>query len=163
MNRTITPLAALVAVASLCFVACDDPGVTAQEKANSAQAEADKKIADARAEADKKASSAQADADKKIADAQADFAKAREDYRHSVQGNLDALDKKIADLDAKAKTATGKAKADLDAKLVTLHAQRDAFVTDFKSLDNTTATTWDSAKARLDKAWSELSDAVDHA
>ncbi len=163
MNRIHTSLATLAAVATLCLAGCDNSGVTAQDKVNTAQAEADKAGSDARAEADKKTKSAQAEADKKIAAVQADFAKSREDYRHSVQTNLDDLDKKIAELDAKAKTATGKAKTDLDARLVTLHSNRNAFGADFKTLDTTTATTWDATKARLDKSWTELKAAVDHA
>jgi hypothetical protein len=162
MNRTLTAALA-IALATSGLIACDDSGKSAQDKVNQAQSDADKAAADARADADKKTKSAQADADKKIADAQADFAKSREDYRHTVQTNLDDIDKKIADLDAKAKVATGKAKTDLNAKLVDLHTQRDAFAADFKRLDTTTASTWDATKGRLDKSWSDLKAAVDRA
>ena len=163
MNRKLSPIAAFMAIAALGLVACDNPGATAQDKTNQAQADADKAAAQARDDAEKKTKSAQADADKKIADAQADFAKAREDYRHTVQTNLDDVNKKIAELDAKANTATGKAKTDLSTKLTELHTQRDAFAAEFKKLDTSTASTWDATKQRLDKSWSDLKAAVDHA
>jgi hypothetical protein len=44
-----------------------------------------------------------------------------------------------------------------------LHAQRDAFANDFKSLDYTTASMWDSTRARVDKDWSDLRTAADRA
>ena len=163
MHRSIAlPLVLALAAAPLA-VACDKSGADAQAEANQAQAKADKDIAQAGHEAADKANQAQATADQKVASARADFSKTVEDYRHSVQSNLDALDKQVADLDAKSRTATGKAKADLDAKLVTIRAQRDQFASDFRSLGAVTATTFDAAKARLDKEWTDLKTTVDRA
>jgi len=81
------------------------------------------------------------------------FEKAREDYRHSRQGDIDSLNQKIADLDAQEKTATGKTRASLDANLPAIHAQRDAFVNDMRGLQMATSATWDSARARIDSEW----------
>ncbi len=145
-----------VAVATGCDKAADD-----QQKANHAQAEADDKIATAKKEAAEKVNGAQATADKKIAEASADFGKRREDFRHKVETDTLALDKKIDGLEAKAKTATGKAKADLDASLTQIRARRTAFGATNKSLESATASTWDDAKARVEKEWTELQALVD--
>ena len=159
MTRSILVCLA-IAVAPLA-VACDKSGSEAQTQANEAQEKANREIAKAGNEANAKAVEAQSEADKKVAAAQADFAKAREDYRHKVQTDLDALNKTIDELDAKAMKATGKAKADLEARLPVLKAQRDAFVTDFRALQNSTAVTWDSMKARLDKELTDLKASAD--
>jgi hypothetical protein len=78
-----------------------------------------------------------------------------------MQRKLDDLDKDIAELDAKAKTATGKAKAELDAQLPSIHARRDAFARNLKALESTTATAWDATRTQGDKEWDELKLAVD--
>lgn len=160
MRSILFSFALTLAVAPLA-VACDKSGADAQAQANAAQTSANRDIANANNEANTKINEAQATADQKIAAARADFAKTREDYRHTVQSNLDSLDKTIAQLEAKSKTATGKTKADIDARLPSLKAQRDAFVNDARSLDSATATTWDATKARLDKEWTDLKTAAD--
>ena len=73
-----------------------------------------------------------------------------------MQTNLLALDKDLANLDAKVKTATGKAKEDLDAKIPTLHVQRDAFAADVRTLSGIGLAAWDATRARVDKEWSDL-------
>src|SRR5450432_1516194 len=148
----------VLALAGGCDKAADE-----QQKAVNAQATANDKIIQANQEADQKANSAQADADKKIAEAQASFLKMREDYRHDTTTKLVDLDQKIAELDAKSKTAKGNTKADLDARLLQIRAQRDAFANDWKSIEVASAVTWDSTKARLDKEWSDLKTLVDRA
>jgi hypothetical protein len=148
----------VLALASGCNKAADE-----QQKAVNAQNQANDKIVQANQEADQKANSAQADADKKIAEAQASFLKMREDYRHETTTNLVDLDKKIADLEAKQKTATGKKKADLDTQLDQIRTQREAFANDWKTIETASATTWDATKNRLDKEWSDLKSMVDRA
>jgi hypothetical protein len=64
---------------------------------------------------------------------EADFAKTREDYRHLMQTDVDAINK------------------------------RDAFVTDMRGIDKVGALGWDAAKARLDKEWTDLKAAADKA
>ena len=159
--RSILYVFALTLAAAPLAVACDKSGADAQAQANAAQTTANHDIANANSEANAKVNEAQATADQKIAAARADFAKTREDYRHTVQTNVDALDKTIAQLEAKAKTSTGKTKADIDARLPALKAQRNAFVSDVRALDSATAMTWDSTKARLDKEWADLKTAAD--
>ena len=147
MVTKMNSLRALACCLPMFAFACDKSAADAQKEADKAQSEANTKT-----------TSAQVEADKKIADAKLSFAKTREDYRHDVQSKLDTLDKKIADLDAKAKTATGTAKSKLDANLTSLHTQRDLFAKDFGSIDRDTAATWDSSKMRLDKEWDALKD-----
>jgi len=143
------------------LIACDKSGTDAQREADKAQAEANTKTTSAQYEADKKSANAQAEADKKIGEAQNSFDKTREDYRHDMQSKLDDLDKKLAELDAKAKKETGSKKAKLDANLPSAHTQRDAFVKDFSSMQYDTATTWDASKKRIDNEWDALKKSVD--
>jgi hypothetical protein len=158
MTRSMTALAAVLVLGA---GACDKSAKDTQETADKAQAQANTEITNAQVQANDKSNSAQATADKKIAAAQRDFDTTREDYRHDVQTKLDALDQKLTDLDAKAKTAPAKTKADLDAKVSSLHVQRDAFGADFRSLASVSLASWDSTKVRLDKEWSELKSAAD--
>jgi hypothetical protein len=162
MIRATIIASAALALTLTCVVGCDK-AADDQNKANAAQAEADKKIADAKKEAADKSNAAQAEADKKIAAAEGDFGKRREDYRHKLQTDLIDLDKKIDNLEAKSKTATGKAKADLDANLTTIRARRTTFAQDMKALDTSTAVTWDDTKTRVDKEWTDLKALVDKA
>lgn len=147
-----------LALSTGCDKAADD-----QNKATSAQSEADKKIADAKKEAADKAVSAQAEADKKIAAAENDFGKRREDYRHKIQTDVVDLDKKIDLLEAKAKTATGKAKTDLESSLVSIRTRRAAFAADLAAIPTTNAMQWDATKARVEKDWTDLKAVVDKA
>lgn len=156
-STTILGAALLVSFAA----ACDKSGAEDQNKANQAQTEANDKISAAKTEADKKINAAQSEADKKVAVVQADFAKTIEDYRHSTQANLDDLNKKIDTLDAKSQTLKGKPKTDLQTALGDIRVKRDALIADRKALESTTATAWDSTKAKLDKEWTDLKVAVD--
>lgn len=162
MTRASIIASAALALTLTCAVGCDK-AADDQNKANAAQAEADKKIADTKKEAADKSNNAQAEADKKIASAEGDFGKRREDYRHKVQTDLIDLDKKIDLLEAKSKTATGKSKVDLDANLVAIHTHRVAFTQDMKGVDTSTAITWDDMKGRVDKEWTDLKTLVDKA
>ena len=151
-------LALTLALVTACDKASDD-----QQKANSAQAEANTKITSAKMEAADKANAAQAEADKKIAAAEGDFGKRREDYAHKVKADVIDLDKKIDLLEAKAKTATGKAKVDLDKRLTDIRARRLSFAPGLKSIETATALEWDNTKARVDKDWTDLKGLVDKA
>lgn len=156
MNRAIVAVSLALAIGPLA-TACDKSGADAQQQANEAQEKANKEIGRANAQA----SQAQGEANEKIAAAQSEFATTREDYRHRVQTDLDSLDKDIADLDVKARTGSAKAKSDLQAQLPAIHAERDSFGNDFRSIDTVSAATFDDFKARLDKELSDLKSAVD--
>jgi len=159
MTRFITVGAALL----FALAGCEKSAQRDQEKAAQAQREADEKVAEAQRESQTKITSAQLEANKKAVEAQNDFEKTRESYRHQMQSDFDKENEKIAKLEAKAATATGKTKADLDAKLQDIHTKRDAWRASMTSLDGATIETWDTAKQRTDKAWNDLKKAVDSA
>ena len=161
MIRSTT--ASLCMALSLTLAAGCNKAADEQRKADEARADADKKVAEANRDATDKINAAQADADKKVADAQANFVKMREDFRHDVNQDLAKVDKDIADLEAKAKTAKGKTKSDIDAALPNIHSLRDSVTTEYRSLELASAVTWDSAKARVDKAVDDLKKAIDKA
>jgi len=161
MIRSVNiPLAAvLIAIGSLgCNKAADE-----QKKADEARSEADKKVGEASNDAAEKINAANADADKKVAEAQASFLKLREDYRHKTTEDLVSIDKDIANLEAKAKTATGKTKAEIEAALPNIRSQRETVSSEYKSLEFSSAVSWDNAKARVDKAVDDLKKAIDKA
>ena len=161
MMRSITVsvcMALSLALAAGCNKAADE-----QKKADEARAEADNKVIDANREASDKINAAQSDADKKVAEAQASFLKLREDYRHKVTEDLVSVDKDIVGLEAKAKTATGKAKAEIESALPNIHTLREGVTSEYRSLELASALTWDETKARVDKAVDDLKKAVDKA
>jgi hypothetical protein len=150
-------------VLSLAFVGGCNKASDEQKKADEARAEADNKVIDANREATEKINAAQAEADKKVADAQASFLKLREDFRHQVTDSLVKVDKDVADLEAKTKTATGKVKAELESKLPNIRSLRENVTAEYRSLELASALTWDDAKKRVDKAVDDLKQAIDRA
>ncbi len=161
MIRSI-PVSVCMALSLALAVGCNK-AADEQKKADEARAQADDKVIDANREASEKINAAQAEADKKVAEAQESFNKLREDYRHSVTEDLVGVDKDIASLEAKGKTATGKAKADIDAALPNIHTLRQNVTSEYRSLELASAVTWDDAKARVTKAVDDLKKAVDKA
>jgi regulator of protease activity HflC (stomatin/prohibitin superfamily) len=156
-------LAGGIVLSLMLTAACNNNAADDQVKANNAQAEANAKVDEAQAEANAKMNVAQAGADKKIAEAQASFMRLREDYRHTTTTSLVALDKKIADIEARAKTASGKERTDLDGTLRLIHAGRDRFATDFKAIEAASTSTWDGAKASLDQELADVQALADNA
>jgi hypothetical protein len=141
---SISLAAALIGIGALgCNKAVDE-----QKKADEARSDADKKVGEASNEAAEKINAARAEADKKVAEAQANFLKMREDYRHKVTQDLVSVDKDIADLDAKTKTATGKTKAQIEAALPGIRSLRENVSSEYRSLEFSSALSWDSAQAR---------------
>jgi hypothetical protein len=149
----------LFALLSASAFACDKPGVTEQQR----ETKANEQAANSRNEAERQAQGSQATAERDIAAARADFEKARADYMHGRQRDLIDVDKKIVDLDTNARPKTGKTKAELDTRLPSIHAQRDAFARHMQALDTATPSTWDADRANLDKEWDSLKTAVDSA
>jgi hypothetical protein len=158
----VRPIQSFTSVAILlaAFCACDkQPGVTEQQK----ETKANEQAATARNDAFQQMENAQAKADRERAEAQVTFEKTREDYRHMRRDDLADIDKKIVDLQADARTATGKKKAELQQNLAPIQARRDAFVRHMQELDTTPAASWDAMKANLDKEWNDLKAQVDKA
>jgi hypothetical protein len=162
MIRSVTMSLAAVSMTLGMLTGCDK-AADAQKQADEARADADKKVGEASADAAEKINAARAEEDKRIAAAQADFLKLREDYRHKVTEDLVSMDKKIADLEAKAKTANAKTKAEIEAALPNIRSLRESVTSEYRSLEFSSAVTWDSSKARVEKAYDELSKAVDKA
>jgi len=155
MFRTIAPwLVGVLVTAPIC--ACDKPGATEMQQEQQAREQANRTAMESQQSQD----NAQAAAQQKIDTARAEFDKARADYRHDKETKLADLDKRIGELGVKANRATGKAKTDWDARMAALRAQRDAFVNDLQSLDTTPASIWDATKARVDREWDALDEAV---
>lgn len=157
-----TTVSTCIALSLLSAVGCNK-AADEQQKADEARSEADKKVTDANRDASEKINAARAEADKKVADAQANFLKLREDYRHNVTEDLVSVDKSIADLDAKALTAKGKTKTEIDAAMPNIRSLRENVSTEYRSLEMASALTWDDAKARVDKAVDDLKKAIDKA
>jgi hypothetical protein len=148
-----------IAATLIATAACDRPGVAEQQKEQTAAQD----NAEQQNRAARESASAQADMNGKVNSARADFEKTRDDYRHEKASDIEALDAKIDALENKDKTATGKAKVDLDSKLPAIRTQRASLGADFRALQATSATTWDDAKARVDKEWDDLKSAVNSA
>ncbi len=149
----------VAAVLSASVLACDKSG----EREQNAEGRANMQAQEAQNQAARTAAAAQAEAEQKIAAARADFEKARADYLQSKQSDLDKLNEKIANLETKDRTSSGKAKAALDTSLPVIRAQRDAFASDLATLRTATPTAWDGLKIRVDNEWEALKSAVDKA
>lgn len=158
----ISTISVCVALCLASTVGCDK-AADEQRNADEARAEADRKTNEANREATTTINAAQAEADKKVAEAQANFLKMREEYRHKATENLIEVDKDIAELEAGAKTAKGKAKTELEARLPNLRTQRESVASEYKSLELASSTTWDETKVRVDKAIDNLKSAVNKA
>lgn len=148
---------------SLLLLGGCNKAIDEQRQADEARAEGENKVAEASREASDKINAARAETDKKVADAQASFLKLREDYRHQVNETLVSVDKQVAELEAKTKTATGKTKAKIESELPNIRTLRESVTNEYRSLELASALTWDQVKGRVDTAVDELKKAVDKA
>jgi hypothetical protein len=160
MIRSFTSI--LAVVVGMGLMACEK-AADQQQKADSAREDAQKKVDSATRDANDKINAAREEESRKVAEAQANFLKIREDYRHSISEDLTKLDARVAGLEAKAKTATGKAKAKLDTDLANIRSLRENVTSEYRSLEYSSALTWDKVKASVDKAYDDLKKAVDDA
>lgn len=157
-------LVALALGSSVAIVSgCERSGRDEQEKIQSAQREAEKKTGEAVKESTTKITSAQAEVDKKVAESTANFVKTREDYRTKLTSELADIDRTIQKLQDKAKTASGKTKAELEAALPDIMTKRQTLGTDSSKLDMATLGNWDATKNQLDNDMEALKAALDKA
>lgn len=156
MRTTVPTLIGLLIATSL---ACEKPGATEKQR----EEQATQQAAQAKQEATQHAQAAQVTADKDIASARADFEKTREDYRHTRALDLSDLDKKIADLETKEKTAKDKSKTELEVELAAIRDKREAFLKDMYALNGASAATWDEQRAKTGRDFDALRSAVDKA
>ena len=158
MIRRIATLT-LSALLAASWMACEKSGATERQK----EPQANEQAPQTPNPAAESMQNAQAKADKGMAEARANFEKTVEDYRHARNSDLSDLDRKVADIQAKADTAIGKAKLELKADLGEIRTAREEFVREMKNLDKATAATWGDVKANVDKAWDSLKDTVEKA
>jgi hypothetical protein len=95
--------------------------------------------------------------------ASSDIARLRDEYRREKQRDLTKLDKRIAELETREKSAAATVKADLGAQLATIKAGREAFLRDLNATESSGASSWDATKARLEQEWSDLTTSTDKA
>jgi predicted negative regulator of RcsB-dependent stress response len=143
------------ALAALALCACGT-GTNYRDRASDARQDANQEEANALQDADQKVEHAAATEERQLAGVHADFEKDRESYRHDVETNLIQVDKDIADLDAKAKTADPNRKSALEANLRQIRNDREAYDRDSKALETVSSDDWAELKARLDREWDAL-------
>ncbi len=77
------------------------------------------------------------------------------------KAKLDGLDKKLADLKAKAEKATGDEKTKLDGKVTAATAKREAFVKKYEAMKSAAADKWGDSKTEVAAAYEEYRKAVE--
>jgi hypothetical protein len=100
--------------------------------------------------------SAEVERNDRIAAAERDFDITRDDFHAKAAVDLDDLDSDINDVTAKAKELRGQARAEMDARLIQIRAQRDALRADVESLETSTAASWEDATKRVDDEMARL-------
>jgi hypothetical protein len=118
----------------------------AAAKAQEAQLEANEKVAEARREGEKVANEA---------------ARTRNEAKVSFQKDVDAVDRKIADLKGRAATAVGAAKKNAAAAMTETDSRRSTLQTDLRKLETESGAAWDTAKADVSRDITAVKAAVD--
>jgi len=139
----------ICAVAAALVAGCNNPKRD-QEKADQAQREAAQKTEQAQREAQDQAAHARVNAQQEQLNANDSLAKARAEYRDKTRAELRDVDAKIADLEARQSTATGKARADVVASLDDLRQKRELLRVDLQRIDTASADAWDQLKSKVD-------------
>lgn len=147
MIRKWTALS-LVAGAALAMTACQSP------------ADKDRDARKAQIEADKSKAEAQQNADQKRTTADQQLMGEKDDYREKVQKDMVDVDKHVDDIEANAATATGADKADYDRTLADVVHKRDALQADVRGINASTADTWSTVKAKIDRDLDDYKSAV---
>jgi len=169
MNQKINTLFAVGALgASLALSACQKSARQQQEEATEARRELNETRQEAQkdiAEAQRRVREAEAEvrAAPPAARADAVLAPNRDEYLKNHRDELAELDRKVASLEADAAKASGKAKAELDAKVKRLKEQRAAVGRQLDSAATVTGAAWSSFTANLDKAMDDFEGAVEKA
>jgi len=84
-------------------------------------------------------------------------------FKSEIETRLEEYDRKISDLQAKAESMQGDARAAFDRKLQDLKQKRDAAREKFKELKTSSDSAWGDIKAGMDGALTELQKAYDNA
>ncbi|MDB4997343.1 MAG: hypothetical protein JWM74_4775 [Myxococcaceae bacterium] len=144
----------------LAVAACDKPNEE-QAKIDKARQDRAQTITAATVEAEKKIDKADDKANRQIGEATESIVRMKADFTSARQQDLATIDKKLAELDAKALHATGTAKANADVSLATAHKKRDALAADLANVNTSTTTTWDATKTRIEDGFTDLKRSVD--
>ena len=88
---------------------------------------------------------------------------ARSEYLSKARENLDLLNARIVELEAKANKKSGEVRRELKAKLSGLRESTDPAERRLDELRLASEPAWDDVKQGVEKAWHSLSDAVDNA
>jgi len=154
MIRNTALGAALVALSVL--AGCDKSPGEAQNAARDEQRRADEEANTARQHAAEIAASAQAKANDAATHADQVLTQARADARASAQKDLDDLSAQIDDLQLKASKAKGQAKVNMETTLKTLDEERAAVRRDIATLEKSTTSDFEAAKAQVQKSLGSL-------
>ncbi len=88
---------------------------------------------------------------------------ARSEYISKAKENLDLLNARIVELEAKANKKTGEVRREFKAKLSGLRESKDQAERRLEELRLASEPAWEDVKQGVEKAWHSLSDAVDDA
>lgn len=91
----------------------------------------------------------------------AEMAKERSELERSANERLMNFDKKMAEMEMKAKSLTGASLEQANASLTALKAEREQATVALTNVQTATGATWDQAKTGLDHALDELEAAYD--
>ena len=82
-------------------------------------------------------------------------------YLKRMAEGLEQLDAKISELKARAEKATGEAQADFQKRLEELRTKQEAARQKLKELRETGGAKWETIKTKAQKAWDDLSGALE--
>jgi len=95
--------------------------------------------------------------------AAADLQKKRDELNKTVQARMKDIDRSMAELRERSKTADDQAKVQINSRLSVLEKQRQKLGEDMKTLPTTTAEAWQDFSARVTTATNELHTGVNEA
>lgn len=87
----------------------------------------------------------------------------RNEYLSKAKEDLDLLNARIVELEAKANEKTGEVRREFKAKLSGIRESRDQASRRLEELRLASKPAWEDVKQGVEKAWHSLSDAIDSA
>ena len=100
----------------------------------------------------------------KAVDTAAEYSQqAKEEFRKKLEGQLNELDAKIAQLREKGRDLKGEAKANWDRKMADLETKREAARVKLAKVGHSTAEAWKDVQKGAQSAWDELDKAFHEA
>lgn len=88
---------------------------------------------------------------------------ARSEYIEKAKENLDLINARIVELEAKANEKTGEARRELKSKLTSIREYKDQAERRLDDLRRASKPAWEDVKYGAEQAWTTLSDAVERA